>query len=182
MSPKKQMVWEAEPLILFTFNQGGSRTLVRIAARRDNFERMVNNIPHKDHALIRQVKFQLCGLDLSNSFTALSTVHSLVKVFEHRQFGIGDKHMSMRFPLTDDEHLRLFCRLVSYAERYDGLELGWTGRRNGEDISRSHTFHIGYVHAMRNALHRAMGWLSPSIAVAHAFTDEKTTPFNEQGE
>ncbi len=179
MSPKKQMIWEAEPLVLFNFNQDGNRTLIRIAARRDHFERTVNGAFHNGHVFVHQVKFQLCGLDLSDSFTALNTVLSLVKVFEHRQFGTGDKQMSMRFPLPNDENLRLFCESVSYAKRYDGLALGWATNRDGEEMHQSHVLHIGYVHAMRGALHRAMSWIAPTVAVAQTSMNEKTTLCNE---
>ncbi|SBW10606.1 hypothetical protein KL86DPRO_60224 [uncultured delta proteobacterium] len=170
------MIYNAEPLILFSYNQSGQKTLIRIASRQTSFERMVDDTPHRGHALTRNVRFILCGKDLSNSFPALSTALALVKIYEHRQFGAGTKKMTMGLPQADDEYLQLFCESISYKDQYDGLKIGWITRKNDAEAKQSHVMHIGYVHHFRNALHRAMGWIAPAAEIAAATLTAKIPP------
>lgn len=143
---------------LFEYEQNSSETSIRISTIQSLVKCRVNYKEHKGVMSSREVYFKLCGLDLSESFAALSMTLSLVKVFEQRQFGTGDKKLAMRFPDSGYGNLQLFCALEPYQKSYEGLCIGWIRDNN---VQRAHSMHIGYVHHLRNALHKAMGWLSP---------------------
>lgn len=163
--PERTTIFSADWQTLFEYEQNSTLTAVRICSRQTNFTRRVNNKDVKGSSLSRHVRFKLCGLDLSDSFEALSVALSLLKVFEHRQFVTGDKSMVMQYPTPNDPELRLFCVVQQYKEAYDGLRIDWMSTRNDARIQKEHTMHIGYVHHFRNALHRAMSWLSPLTQV-----------------
>jgi hypothetical protein len=158
-------VYSTDWLTLFNFEQNYTRTAIKILSRQTNFQRMVHNRDFKGGTAARLVRFTLCGLELSDSFEALSIVHSLIKVFEHRQFGTGHKSLVMRYPTSNDPELRLFCAIQPYKDAYEGLRLGWMGMRDGKKAEKEHAMHIGYVHHLRNALHRAMSWINPETLV-----------------
>jgi len=160
---------------LFDYEQDSSRTAIRIFARQTLFTRRVDYDPYKGGTISRHTRFTLCGLDLSDSFEALSVALSLVKVFEQRQFGTGDKKLAMRFPTPNDGELQLFCSLEAYNKSYEGLRLGWMTRKNGHIVQKTHSMHIGYVHHLRNALHRAMSWISPETQVEFRNLPETVT-------
>ena len=159
------IVYSTDWQTLFDYEQNSTRTAIKILSRQTNFQREVHYKEIKGSATSRLVRFTLCGLDLSDSFEALSIALSLVKVFEHRQFGTGDKSLVMRYPTSNDPDLRLFCAIQTYKEAYEGLRIGWMGTRNGKTVQKEHAMHIGYVHHLRNALHRAMGWITSETQV-----------------
>ena len=161
-------IYKEEPLTLFSFNQNSTRTILRLSAVQTVFTRTVNRRDHRGQSLSRRVLFQLCGLGLANSFSAMSRVLSLVKVFEHRQFGSKDNEMIVSLPTPNDSELRFYCRVVPYKKAYEGMEIGWITDRDGEEIRKSHKMPIGYVHDFRNALHKAMGWISPGTEIEYA--------------
>lgn len=165
--PEHISVYTAEPLTLFVFNQSSTQTVLRLSAKQTVFKKSISLRDHRGHSTARHVRFTLCGLDLSDSFSALSRIHSLMKVFEHRQFGTGDKSMVIAFPTPNDQELRFYCRMVPYKDAYEGMEIGWFTVRDSEQILKSHTMPIAYVHDFRNALHKAMGWLSPGTEVEY---------------
>ena len=160
-------IYKEEPLTLFVFNQDSTQTVLRLSAVQTAFKRRVYSRDHRGQSVLRRVRFKLCGLDLSNSFPALSRTLALVKVFEHRQFGIGDKAMAMALPTPNEKSLRLYCRLVAYKQAYEGLEIGWASERDDKEAAKSHTMPIGYVHDFRNALHKAMGWIAPGTEIEY---------------
>lgn len=173
-------MFSADWQTLFDYEQSSSRTSIKISSRQTNFTRTVRNRDVKGSTLSRHVRFKLCGLDLSDSFEALSITLSLVKVFEHRQFGTGDKSMVMGYPTPEDFDLRLFCAVQPYKDSYEGLRIGWMTERRGRDVKREHVMNIGYVHCLRNALHRAVGWLSPQTVIEQVELPEiKYEPWNE---
>ena len=163
--PEKTTVFFADWQTLFNYEQDDSRTSIKISSRQTNFTRRVHHKDIKGSSISRHVRFKLCGLDLSDSFEALSIALALVKVFEHRQFGIGDKNMVIPYPTSNDPDLRLFCALQPYKESYEGLRIGWMAGRNGRIVQKEHVMNIGYVHHFRNGLHRAMSWLSPQAII-----------------
>lgn len=165
--PEHISVYKTEPLTLFIFNQASSQTVLRLSALQTAFKRKVHHRDYRSHSVLRRVHFKLCGLDLSNSFMALSRVLALVKVFEHRQFGSGDKDMALSFPTPNDKELCLYCRVVSYKNAYEGMEIGWHSKREDKQIHKSQAMPIGYVHDFRSALHKAMGWISPGTEVEY---------------
>lgn len=161
-SDDHKILYKSDWLTLFDYSQDSSRTAIRIFSRQTNFVRRISHVDHKGAIAQRKVRFLLCGLDLSDSFEALSVVLALVKVFEQRQFGTGEKRLAMRFPTPNDRELQLHCALETYKKSYEGLQLGWAA---GSGKAATHSMHIGYVHHLRNALHRAMAWLSPEAQV-----------------
>ncbi|MFR6518574.1 MAG: hypothetical protein ACLUPV_04720 [Bilophila wadsworthia] len=165
--PERISLYKEEPLTLFSFDQNSARTILRLSAVQTVFKRTVNRHDYRGQSLSRCVHFKLCGLDLSNSFSAMSRVLALVKVFEHRQFGSEDNEMVLSFPTSNDSELRFYCRVVRYKSAYEGMEIGWLTERDGEEIRKSHKMPIGYVHDFRNALHKAMGWISPGTEVEY---------------
>lgn len=166
-TPERISIYKEEPLTLFAFNQNSTRTILRLSAVQTVFKRTVHHCEHRRQSLSRRVHFQLCGLNLPNSFSALSRVLALVKVLEHRQFGSKDKEMVLSFPTSNDNELRFYCRAVSYKEAYEGMEIGWLTERDGAEVRKSHKMSIGYIHDFRNALHKAMGWISPGTEVEY---------------
>ena len=172
-NPEHISVYTTEPLTLFVFNQSSTQTVLRLSAKQTVFKKSISFRDHRGHSTARHVRFKLCGLDLSNSFPALSRVHSLIKVFEHRQFGPGDKSMVITFPTPNDQELRLYCKVVPFKNVYESLEIGWATVRDGEQIRKSHTMPIAYVHDFRNALHKALSWLSPGTEVEYVELPDK---------
>jgi hypothetical protein len=166
-TPERISIYKEEPLTLFSFDQNSTRTILRLSAVQTVFKRAVHHREHRGQSVSRRVHFQLCGLGLSNSFSAMSRVLSLLKVFEHRQFGSEDNEMVLSFPTSNDSALRLYCRVVRYKNAYEGMEIGWLAERDGEEVRKSHKMPIGYVHDFRNALHKAMGWISPGTEVEY---------------
>ena len=179
---ERTTIFSADWQTLFDYEQNSSRTSIKISSRQTNFTRKVHHRDVKGSSLSRHVRFTLCGRDLSDSFEVLSIVLSLVKVFEHRQFGTGDKSMVMAYPTPSDADLRLFCVLQPYKDSYVGLRIGWMTERDGREVEKEHVIHIGYVHHFRNALHRAMSWLSPQTLIEHVELPEiKYEPWNDSG-
>ncbi|MCC8195190.1 MAG: hypothetical protein LIP28_11155 [Deltaproteobacteria bacterium] len=166
-NPEHIAILTSEPLTLFVFNQSSTQTVLRLSAKQTVFKRSVEFRDQRGQSTARRVRFKLCGLDLSDSFSALSRVHSLVKLFVHRQFGIGDKSMVIAFPTPNDQELLLYCRVVPYKDAYEGMEIGWLTVRDDERIRKSHTMPIAYVHDFQSALHKAMGWISPGLDIEY---------------
>ena len=88
----------------------------------------------------------------------------------------------MAYPTSNDPDLRLFCAMQPYKEAYEGLRIGWMADRNGRNVEKEHAMHIGYVHCLRNALHRAMSWLSPQTIIEQVELPEiKHEPWKDSG-
>ena len=175
----KETLWDGNEVQLFEYIDNSGRTAVTLHARQLNFKKERQRTQEKGTILTRGVKFSLCTLDLDDSFEALSLLHSLLKVFEHRQFGSGQKKMVVAIPESaGQKNMRMFCRVKAYQKTYEGLELGYIDDTWGKESHYSQTFHIGYVHHLRNALHRAMGWLTPEpdIETAELVEDPKPAP------
>ena len=73
----------------------------------------------------------------------------------------------MGMQLSCQDNLFLKSETVKYKQSYDGLRIGWLRVWSRSETFGMHTMHIGQVHAFRNALHRALSWLSPRTQVEY---------------
>lgn len=159
------LIHQAASLSLFEFTDKNGSSRIELIAAQTIFKKRVEGKDIWANTTIRKVKFHLCGHPMNNSYEALAKTVSLIQVFEHRQYGDGQKSMAMSLPYHEGATLTLFGRVVPYKRKFESLELGW--RIADEDFEQrvSQVFHIGYVIHFRHALLRAMSWLTPDVQV-----------------
>ena len=146
---------------MFTYEQNSCSTSISILSAQTIFSYSDGFRTTRGNITARHVSFNFCGLEFNDSFEALSKALTLVKVFEKRQCGKGAGQFAMTFPTVENPSLRLFCQSVKNTQSYDEMRIGWITQRNGKEHEKAHVMNIGYVHDFRNALHKAMGWISP---------------------
>jgi len=101
------------------------------------------------------VLFHYIGLDLDNSFEALSAVNSLLTIFKNRQFDQNSKRVACSIT-HDEQEIRMHAKKdSSQAGRLPRLELSIENEKHRISMSQV------YIIQFAAALHKAMNWLAP---------------------
>lgn len=117
-----------------------------------------------DHRLSianKVVDFIFLGLDVSNSYVALSKVESLLKVFERGQFGPNCSVVKDDFEAELEDFEVSVKRVRLKVGQVKAMEL----KVDGDGYSQRAVLTMPQVYQFHNALLKAMNWLMPEPAL-----------------
>lgn len=166
-SHESKTIHTESPTTLFSYIQDDYLTKIVIQAKQTFMKFRQGGETFRTSQSQHHVRFTLCSLEIVDFFPVLSVTNSLLRVFERRQFGTGAKRLTMHCPIPDCVEFYLFCELVPFDKKYEGLRLGWRVEKEEGVAERSTTMHIGYVNHFRNGLQRAINWFSPATQIEY---------------
>ncbi|MFI3271502.1 MAG: hypothetical protein R3Y11_05275 [Pseudomonadota bacterium] len=164
---QKVSLIEAEPLVLFDYENNGHSTRITISAYRTNLRKRDTGRELRGHTVQNHVDFTFCGVQLTQSYKALNGILALVMAYEKRQFSAGTSSLSMQVPHEKYSNLYAFSRLGKTPQGHTIMEIGLTRKLEAGMVRLSQSMHIGYAYAFHNALLKAMNWIAPVQGVEH---------------
>ncbi len=164
---QKVSLIEAEPLVLFDYENNGRNTHIALSAHQTNLRKREMGRELRGHTMRHHVDFTFCGVLLPQSYKALNCILALVMAYEKRQFSAGTSSLSMQLPHEKYSNLYAFSRLGNSPQGHTIMEIGLTRTIGDGTVRLSQTMHIGYAYAFHNALLKAMNWIAPVQSVEH---------------
>ncbi len=159
---------EAGILNIFSYDNNNLKTNVSILGRKYNYKMKIKHSDERGATYQHHVKFTFCGVQLDDSYSALNSVFSTIKVFEKHKFGAGSKSITVKITGVKYDNLYAMCRIVNSSQGHELLEIGLCQKKEKGDTTLMQTMHIGYVYAFQNALLKAMNWICPMQGAEHS--------------
>lgn len=166
-TPEILQVIEAGSLDLFSYDNNDLTTKISISGKKLSYKKRVDYSVERGSSHQHHVQFLFCGVRLDDSYSALNSALSVIKVFEKHKFGAGAKSITVKMFGVKYEDLYAMCRLVNSSQGHELLEIGICQKNEEGDITFTQTMHIGYVYALQNALIKAMSWICPMQGSGH---------------
>lgn len=167
-NPKKSQAVEAGVLTLFSYDNNNLKTNISILGKKHNYKKEINYSNERGTTYQHNVQFTLCGIQLDDSYSALNSVFSVIKVFEKHKFGACSKSITVKISGVKYANLYAMCRIVNSVQGHELLEIGVCQKKEKGDTTLMQTMHIGYVYALQNALLKAMNWICPMQGAEHS--------------